>query len=162
MHRGINTEECRSVRHESGDQSAKLYEVDLATGQRTFLFSVAGRQVVLAGVSEADDEVMLMELKQTAKYDRVPQHDGTIGFTFTNVHTSIVDCQAEWYRRASPATPFRILSQDFCQRGGEGGGTIAPVRLKNAALPNELADFSHVLPTPQSAVHMYDNPRGSR
>jgi hypothetical protein len=161
--RGINSEECRSLRQASGNQSATLYEMDLTTGNRTRLFSV-GLQVASAAVSEADDEVMLIELKQSGGYDMVPKQDSTVGFTFENVHSSTTSCQASWYRLSGAGQPFRIASQDFCEMGFEGGGTMAPVRRKEGGtmVPSEIAALDRILLTPESMRRIHGKRRGAR
>ena len=56
-----------------------------------------------------------------------------VGYTFENVHSATTNCQAGWYPLlGGSATPFRIVSQGFCDLGFEGGGMIAPLRRQDS------------------------------
>jgi hypothetical protein len=135
---GINSEECRSVRVEPTQDETELYEVDLATGAKRFLLSVPGREVSASGVSEAEDEMVLVELKQRYGYDYVPEEGDTAHYTYTNSFSTTDNCQVSWWslpasQQAIPIERYRVRTQDLCYLGFDGGGTIAPVRMGHAA-----------------------------
>jgi hypothetical protein len=123
---GVNTEECRTWHQEADEGDTQLKVLDLATGQIKDLLTVSGLWIYMSGISEAEDEMMLIEERQHFGYDRVPRTDGVVGFAFVNSFSTQDQCQAAWHSLKTPsATPFRVVTADMCE-SIMGGGTISP------------------------------------
>jgi hypothetical protein len=81
-----------------------------------------------SGVSEAGDQLMLVEFKQDYGYDYVPRTDGSAGYTFANSHSTVGQCQASWWslpQQGSPSEQHQVQTPDMCF-SAYGGATIAP------------------------------------
>lgn len=135
---GVNTEECRSWHHVNESYATDLEELSLQNGARETLLAIAGRQINAAGVSEAEDEIMLIQERRVSQFDRTPRTDGTPGFTFSNSQTSQTECQASWHSVNNLSSPrLQILSNDMCTSvSRDGGGTIAPVIGQHGTSPS--------------------------
>jgi hypothetical protein len=126
---GVNTEECRSWHHVTESYATDLEGLTLQNGAREPVLAIAGRQINAGGVSEAEDEIMLIQERRVSQHDRIPRTDGTPGFTFSNSQTSQSECQASWHSVRNPSVPrLQVLSNDMCTSvSRDGGGTIAPL-----------------------------------
>lgn len=137
---GVNTEECRSFRVANENSDTDVYEVDLASGQLRHLVKLNGLEVFYAGVSEAEDEVVLIGAHQTATYDQVPRTDGIPGWTFTNSNSVQDQCQASWHAvppgQGGAIQRLQVPTPDMCF-SIFGGGTVSPsvVRRRSGLIP---------------------------
>ena len=114
---GVNTEECRTLRHESESYETRLAELDLATGARRPLLTLPGFLIASGAVSEAGDEMMLVRQRRRSGYDRVPRTDDIPGYTFTNTHATQSECQASWHALKNPsAPPLRVVAGPRCAK----------------------------------------------
>jgi hypothetical protein len=113
--------------------------VDLVNGQQRHLLTVPGLEIFYAGVSEAEDEFLVIGARQLFHYDQVPRTDGIPGWTFTNSESTQDLCQAAWQSLASgqgtSVQRLKVPTPDMCF-SIFGGGTISP---SVAAHPNVSA-----------------------